>query len=109
MPGLSKRAQALLAPRSHPQFTRDVPAVDAALCWPGTQIKRSTDNGFTRSAGPSIAARVRTERELAAYEAKRSVYLADQKPQRTPAQQKSDEMRRQTQLANRRALNAAKK
>jgi hypothetical protein len=57
MPGLSARAQALLAPRHHPQFTRAVPMPDAALCWPGTWIKRSVDNGFTRPAGPSVMAK----------------------------------------------------
>ena len=84
MPGLSARAQALLAPRHHPQFTRAVPMPDAALCWPGTQIKRSTDTGFTRPAGPSVMAPTRTARELAADEAKRSVYLADDKKPRKP-------------------------
>jgi hypothetical protein len=80
MKGLSKRAQALLAPRHHPQFTRAVPTPDAALCWPGTQIKRSSDNGFTRPAGPSVMAPTRTARELAADASKRSVFLSNGKP-----------------------------
>jgi hypothetical protein len=105
MPGLSRRAQAFLAPRQHPQFTRAVP--DASLCWPGTHIVKSMDNGFTRPAGPSVAARVRTDRELAADEAKRYTAISSDKPDRTPAQKKSDERRRQTQLANRRAAQSA--
>ena len=80
MPGLSARAQALLAPRQHTQFTRAVPMPDAALCWPGTWIKRSVDNGFTRPAGPSVMAPTRTARELAADASKRSVFLSNGKP-----------------------------
>jgi hypothetical protein len=78
MPGLSKRAQALPAPRHHPQFTRAVP--DASLCWPGTNIVKSLDNGFTRPAGPSVMSPARTAKKLAADEAKRIVFLSAGKP-----------------------------
>jgi hypothetical protein len=50
--------------------------------WPGTDIKRSTDNGFTRLAGLSVVTPTRTPMEPAADEAKRSVYLADGKKPR---------------------------
>lgn len=57
-------------------------AQTAAQFWPGTSTKRSTGNGFTRPAGPSVMAPTRTARELAADAAKRSVYTAE-KPRKT--------------------------
>jgi hypothetical protein len=55
--------------------------------WPGTNIKRSFDNGFTLPAGPSVMTPVRTDRQLAADESRRNFFLvADNKPRKTVAQ-----------------------
>jgi hypothetical protein len=53
---------------------------DATQFWPGTDIERSTNNGFTRAPGPAIPAKVRTDRQKASDESRRSYALSTKKP-----------------------------